>query len=105
MAIVVPGARCKICGKPMEQTDDLVGFPSFVVETDNPLNFFSDAAFHRNCLKEHPLADAAAKELHRVRDEGYQQIGNELSFDNWYFHTTTGTQHVFPFEDSRADGS
>lgn len=56
MALFVPGMKCRICGVPMTNSDELIGFPHFVSDRGSDLWFFSDGVFHRHCFKKHKLA-------------------------------------------------
>ena len=54
MALVIPGkTACGLCGRTLERTDDVVGFPAFL-PSSHALSNFSDGAFHRTCLDAAP---------------------------------------------------
>ena len=62
MAIVLRGkSKCSICGKVLEEGQEIVMFSPFVSNEMDPLWMFSDAAFHASCFQEHPLAKDALK--------------------------------------------
>ena len=57
MALIFPGkTKCPLCGRFLDECDDIVAFPAFV-RFDHELGSFSDAAFHRECFDRHPKAD------------------------------------------------
>jgi hypothetical protein len=56
MAILLRGmTKCKVCGKVIEEGDEVVLFPHFVLNEADPLYALSDAACHRNCVNGDPL--------------------------------------------------
>ncbi len=55
MALLVLGMKCKICGKKLEDRNNLLLFPPFGSNENDPLRFFSDGAFHHDCVAKHPL--------------------------------------------------
>jgi hypothetical protein len=63
MALFISGKTCKICQKPIENQDDLILFPAFVSNENDPLRLFSDGAFHKTCFLKHPLAGRAEAQL------------------------------------------
>src|SRR5688572_22002034 len=67
MALVLPGMKCPICGEELGSADDLVGFSGNIAEPDDPLSFFNDSAFHRDCFETHPLAAQAERRWTDIR--------------------------------------
>jgi len=65
MAILVSGALCPLCGQPMLNGQKTVTFSPFVANEADPVWKFSDGAFHEECFRRDPLADAAE---HRWRE-------------------------------------
>ena len=61
MAILVSGALCPLCGRPMLKGQKTVTFSPFVANESDPLWKFSDGAFHEECFQRDPLADAAER--------------------------------------------
>lgn len=59
MAIIVDGMKCPLCGKPLEEWQQIVAFSPFVNNERDPLWVFSDGAFHAQCFLNHPLAEKA----------------------------------------------
>jgi hypothetical protein len=56
MAIVIPGVRCAISGRPIGSVKDAVAFPAFIANEADPLHIFSDAVMHADVFRTHPLA-------------------------------------------------
>jgi hypothetical protein len=65
MAIFIPGMKDRICGKPMHESDETIAFQPFVFNEDDPLYFFSDSVFHKDCFEKHPLR---AKVMKRYKE-------------------------------------
>jgi hypothetical protein len=62
MAIVIRGkSTCVICGKILQEGQELVCFSPFVWNELDPLWKFSDAAVHETCFREDALAEKAQK--------------------------------------------
>jgi hypothetical protein len=62
MSILIFGKTgCTICGRVINETDSFYSFPSFVINTKDPLYFFSDNSFHVACLNKHVLNGTARK--------------------------------------------
>jgi hypothetical protein len=60
MALIILGKTpCPLCGEPINETDEMVGFPAFISNQLDPLFPFSDAAFHADCFLRHPLSAEA----------------------------------------------
>jgi hypothetical protein len=60
MAILIFNkSLCPICQRPIKEGDDYYSFPSFVVNTKEPLYFFNDQTFHLKCLKQDKLGEIA----------------------------------------------
>jgi hypothetical protein len=61
MALVLDGSECPFCGQPMwhSRGDRITAFPPFVGNPLDPLEVFSDGAFHEECVRRHPLGKEA----------------------------------------------
>ena len=67
MVLIFRGrTKCGLCGKTIEEDDDVVGFPAFLKFT-HPLGRFSDAAFHKACFENCPDRDAAEAVYQKYR--------------------------------------
>jgi hypothetical protein len=72
MAILLRGkTRCPICGNLIEEGDEAVLFPHFVLNEKDPLYALSDAACHRACVN----ADALGQAMLAAADEYYKRTG------------------------------
>ena len=58
MAIFIHGMKCPLCGLPMADSTEVLGFPAFIANKKDPLHLFSDGVFHKRCIEAHPLGDA-----------------------------------------------
>jgi hypothetical protein len=68
MAILMQGKTiCPICARLMEHGQESKSFPPFVANELDPLFLFSDAAFHEECFRTHPLAEAAELRVRELR--------------------------------------
>jgi hypothetical protein len=59
MALIFLGKReCSICGKVLQQDDDIVATTAFIADPSHPLWRFSDSGMHRECFRtwEHAAA-------------------------------------------------
>ncbi len=64
MALIILGkTECTLCGKPLLENDEVVGFPAFL-PTQHQLSQFSDAAFHKACFDNAP-EHQAVEDLYR----------------------------------------
>lgn len=64
MAIVLLGkTQCVICGKVLQATDKIIGFPAMFPNEVDVLHQFHDAAVHVVCLEGHPLRQAIEKRM------------------------------------------
>jgi hypothetical protein len=52
---------CGICGHVLRREEELVAFPPFEGNEQDPMYFFSDAGFHAACFLTHPLKDEAVR--------------------------------------------
>jgi hypothetical protein len=59
--------KCRLCGKLLLGTDEIVGFPSFL-PSHHELAEFSDAAFHKICFENAPEHEAVERLYHRYRE-------------------------------------
>lgn len=60
MAIILRGkTNCPLCGKLLEEGQEIVSFSPFISNDLDALWPFSDAAFHSTCFHNHPLSSEA----------------------------------------------
>jgi hypothetical protein len=72
MTILLYGkSKCPLCGQVINETEPVYCFPAFVINELDPCFFFSDAAFHEVCLKQHPYGSSAI----RSAEEYYSKVG------------------------------
>lgn len=57
MVLLFSSSKCGLCGELLENDGPVIVIPAFVNNAANPLYDFSDAAFHRDCLKRHPMGE------------------------------------------------
>lgn len=51
MAILIIGkSECSICGKTLNESDDIVATTHFIHDQDHPLWRYSDSGMHRSCF-------------------------------------------------------
>jgi hypothetical protein len=75
MAIVIGSqSKCSVCGKLLDEIDEVEMFPSFVSNVNDPLFIFSDRGVHVSCLNTHILVD----EIRYYRDEFYNSLQDEI---------------------------
>jgi hypothetical protein len=56
MALLLFGmSKCPLCGQVIEQGQSTWSFPAFVLNELDPCFFFSDGAFHEQCVLKHKL--------------------------------------------------
>jgi hypothetical protein len=68
MAIILLGkTNCPLCGKLLEEGQEIVSFAPFVGNELDPLWSFSDAAFHSLCFHDHPLSVEATARYEEMR--------------------------------------
>lgn len=53
--------ECPICGKVLNENEDIIAFPAFMSNMKDDLFFFNDAGFHRSCVMKHPFGMKAIK--------------------------------------------
>ena len=53
MALFLEGTACRICGKPMKQSENRICFPNLIANPLDSLYFFNDSCFHQRCLEAH----------------------------------------------------
>jgi hypothetical protein len=64
MALIIRGqSKCSFCGKTLEEGQEIVGVPNFVVNELNELSPFSGTALHSSCYTNHPLSDRVERQL------------------------------------------
>jgi hypothetical protein len=69
MALIFYGKTlCPICGKPIKKGQEIIAFPPFISNEFDPLVFFNDAAFHKGCFNDHPIAYKAQWVHSQVRE-------------------------------------
>ncbi|MGE5417560.1 MAG: hypothetical protein ACM3UZ_12560 [Acidobacteriota bacterium] len=111
MALIFLGMTCTICGKPINDLEDIVAFSDFVANKIDPLYMFSDAAFHRECFEKHPLAEQALlrdQKGNRWTPKGYfcDICGELISTPNEYFNagyfTDDMSDPLYPFNSLHA---
>lgn len=69
MAIIIRGkSKCMLCGRLLQQGQDIVSFSPFVGNELDPLWRFSDAAFHEACLREDGVAEEAQKRYEELKN-------------------------------------
>jgi hypothetical protein len=74
MAIFIPGkTTCRICRRTILKTDKSIGFQNFHCNEGDPLDFFSDAVFHSDCLKNHPFGKMVMRHQKKM-DRSIQKI-------------------------------
>lgn len=62
MSILIPGTtRCPICSLEIENKNEAYSFPAFVINVNDPLYYFNDASFHRQCLGNTKGGEIAAR--------------------------------------------
>ena len=84
MAILLRGKTvCTLCGKPIVENQEAVGFPPFVSNELDPLQIFSDGAFHASCFWGHPLAMQA-----EARDVESREKNPPLTRECWVCRRT-----------------
>ena len=54
-------SKCVLCGRVLQEGEDLHGFPAFVSNESDPLYRYSDAGLHTACLEADPLGMAATR--------------------------------------------
>jgi hypothetical protein len=60
MAIIITGkSRCPICNEIINESDDIVMFPPFIQNVNDPFYIFNDAGVHSSCLLKHQLGNQA----------------------------------------------
>ena len=70
MAIVITGTTgCSLCGATLAETDDIVMFPHFIWDEDDPLWRYSDSGMHRACFSGWDQADQFRAFYNRVWPE------------------------------------
>ena len=56
MAVFLSGhSRCALCHEVLEEGQEISAFSAIVPNRLDPLHLFNDAAFHKNCFKNHPM--------------------------------------------------
>jgi len=72
MAILLRGkTTCPICGKVIEEGDEAISFPHFILNEKDPLFALSDTACHSACVNADPLGLA----MLAAADEYYKHTG------------------------------
>lgn len=63
MIIIDGRSICKICGMTMSSKEKLIAFPRFIVDQDDPLYFFYDRVFHKECFYNHSQKNILLEKL------------------------------------------
>jgi hypothetical protein len=58
--------KCAACGEVMADPDDVLGFPSFASDTDDPHWRYSDVGLHRACYARLPEREAIEDRLRQA---------------------------------------
>jgi hypothetical protein len=85
MALFINGMPCRLCGKAMNQADDVIMFPAFLGRS-HPLHKYSDGVFHRSCFEAVPDKKDMELALARFRDiwdRRPQDIKTIEEFEAW----------------------
>ena len=70
MAVIIYNkSKCGICGKVIKKGEDIVGFPHFARDKNDPLFYFSDGGFHEACFLSHPLKDKVLAAVKKYDEE------------------------------------
>lgn len=62
---------CYLCEKIIASSDEVIAFPAFILNELEPLFLFSDTAFHKKCVLNHPLGNQVPERL----EEWYAKTG------------------------------
>lgn len=55
MGLLINGlTECKLCNEKIDNQSEIFTFPAFILNENDPLVFFNDSSFHKECLKENP---------------------------------------------------
>ena len=87
MAMIVEGeTTCPLCGRVLENGQDVIGFPAFLPAGHQLARLFSDAAFHRACFEADSRAEQVS-DLHsryrRVWEERPRKLKTLAEVDAW----------------------
>jgi len=52
-------STCPICGNVLNENEEVIGFPPFVLNTKDPLYLFNDHGCHKKCVLDHPYGNKA----------------------------------------------
>ena len=66
MAIFVEGSICRLCGKPMKDSERLVLCPPFVLNKKSRLWMFNDSTFHEHCFLQNELAHEVQRAVNNL---------------------------------------
>lgn len=81
MAVIVRGkSRCRLCGRILEEDDEIVGFPAFL-PPGHELSIFSEAAFHVRCFTADPRSPAVRSLFARYESIWASRPENLTSLD------------------------
>jgi hypothetical protein len=70
MAIILEGkTECSICGKVLEKGQEIIGFPHFIGDRNDPLWAYSDSGMHKGCFQNWKHKDEFTKKLEHVKAE------------------------------------
>jgi len=69
MSIVILGSTtCKLCGKIIQEGDEYIAFPSFVLNQTDPLWKFNNSIVHLSCLRDEPYGEVALDMLRALKE-------------------------------------
>jgi hypothetical protein len=78
MAIIIEGrSKCKICEKTMSSKENLIAFPRFSINENDPLYFFYDEVFHKKCFLNHSQKNILIEKL--IKDGYFEEYQNILN--------------------------
>ena len=66
MAIIIEGMECRICNKKMSQ-NEIISFPPFISNSNDPLYFFNDSAFHMKCFQNHDMSSQVIDVMNYIK--------------------------------------
>lgn len=64
MALIFIGQSvCPICDCVLQEGEAITGFPAFVPNNKDPIYFFNDEGFHKECVPKHEFGNLALKSV------------------------------------------
>jgi hypothetical protein len=55
--------KCGLCNKVINVEDEIIAFPAFILDKCDPLFKFTDSVYHKSCLLDNYLGEAASQRL------------------------------------------